>query len=244
VKPFAIPDRWVEAQTPQWDPTDSFSRYVQNGSNRGALVPTPDSYVPPSTDGSDNGSGFNVTRDYGMELTIKDGRPNNAMQPGWYYPVVINPIEGPGGNNYRDNIATCDPTVIDRGTVLEMEPGNMIGPTQQGIDALIGLDRGADWAQDENGDWGVRGGCMAAASPCGLSPRVVAVPVFYPDTWDSEQSQGRSTVVVTRVIGMFIDRIEPNGDVIAYLMPYPSAPYGGTGGTPGASFVVSVVLVR
>jgi hypothetical protein len=244
VKPFAIPDKWIEAQTPEWDLTDSFSRYVQNGSDRGALVPNPDSYVPPASDGSDNGSGFDVTDNYGMELTIKNGTPNGSIQPGWYYPVVINPDEGPGGDNYRDNIATCDPTVVGVGTVLEMEPGNMIGPTQQGIDRLINLDLSADWGQDENGDWGVQGGCMAASTPCALSPRVVAVPVFNPDAWDEGQSQGRGTVVVTRVVGMFIDRIEPNGDVIGYLMPYPSAPYGGTGGTPGSSFVVSIILVR
>jgi hypothetical protein len=243
VKPFAIPDRWVEAQTPQWDPTDSFSRYVQTGNNAGALVPNPDSYVPPASDGSDNGSGFDVTRDYGMELTIKDGNPQNAIQPGWYYPVVINPDEGPGGNNYRDNISTCDPTVIDVGDVLEMEPGNMIGPTRQGIGDLIALDPNADWGQDENGDWGVQGGCMSLSTPCALSPRIVAIPVFNPDTWDQGPSNGRSSVTVTRVIGMFIDRMQGN-DAIGYLMPYPSAPYGGSGGTPGASFVVSVVLVR
>ncbi len=27
-------------------------------------------------------------------------------------------------------------------------------------------------------------------------------------------------------------------------MPYPSAPYGGTGGSPGSSFVVSIILVE
>ena len=119
----------------------------------------------------------------------------------------------------------------------------MIGPTNHGIQDLIALDPSADWGQDENGDWGVQGGCMAAAQPCGLSPRVVAIPVFNPDTWDLGPSNGRSSVTVTRVIGMFIDRMQGN-DAIGYLMPYPSAPYGGTGGTPGSSFVISVILVR
>jgi hypothetical protein len=246
VKPFAIPDKWLELRNDQgpagWDPTDSFERYEQNGANRGALLSPADSYTPP-VDGGPNGTGFDVTDDYGLELTIKHGTPGDAMQPGWFYPVVINPDEGPGGNNYRENIASCDPTVIEAGDVLTMEPGNMIGPTRQGMADLIALDPNADWAQDENGDWGVQGGCMSLQSPCALSPRVVAIPVFNPDTWDQEQSQGRSTVVVTRVIGMFIDRMQGN-DAIGYLMPYPSAPYGGTGGTPGSSFVVSVVLVR
>ncbi len=243
VKPFAIPDKWIEMQTPNWDPNDRFQRYVQNGRNRGALLGNPDVYVAPFT--GDNGSGFDVTADYGLELTIKDGNPNQAIQPGWYYPVIINPLEGPGGNNYRENIASCDPTVIDVGDVLTMEPGNMIGPTVQGIEALIALDRDARWDQlpDAPGEYGVVGGCMADSAPCALSPRVVAVPVFNPDIWDSGPSNGRSTVTVTRVIGMFIDRMSGN-DVIGRLMPYPSAPYGGTGGVPGAAFVVSVILVR
>jgi Flp pilus assembly protein TadG len=244
VKPFAIPDKWIEAQTPDWDTTDSFSRYVQNGNNAGALVPNPDSYIPPTPgQGGSNGSGFDVSLDYGLELVIKDGNPQQAIQPGWFYPVIINPTEGPGGDNYRDNIATCDPTVIDVGDVLEMEPGNMIGPTRQGIEDLIALDPDADWDVRDDGTYGVVGGCMAASSPCGLSPRVVAIPVFNPDTWDLGPSNGRSSVTVTRVIGMFIDRIVSN-DVYGYLMPYPSQPYGGTGGQPGSSFVVSIILVR
>jgi hypothetical protein len=246
VKPFAIPDKWTELRNDVgpvgWDPTDSFERYEQNGNNAGALLSPADFYAPP-VPGVSNGTGFSVTADYGLEITIKDGNPQQAIQPGWYYPVIINPIEGPGGDNYRDNIATCDPTVISAGDVLTMEPGNMIGPTRQGIEALIAQDPNADWGQDEDGNWGVQGGCMAAQSPCALSPRVVAIPVFNPDTWDLGPSNGRSSVTVTRVIGMFIDRIQGN-DVIGYLMPYPSAPHGGTGGIPGESFVVSVILVR
>lgn len=244
VKPFAIPDKWIEAQTPDWDPSDSFSRYVQNGNDAGALVPNPDSYVAPTPGtGGSNGSGFDVTIDYGLELVIKDGNPQQAIQPGWYFPVIINPDEGPGGDNYRNNIADCDPTVIEPGAVLEMEPGNMIGPTRQGIEELIALDPEADWGQRDDGGYGVVGGCMAATDACGLSPRVVAIPVFNPDTWDLGPSNGRSSVTVTRVIGMFIDRIESN-DVYGYLMPYPSSPYGGTSGQPGSSFVVSIILVR
>ena len=75
---------------------------------------------------------------------------------------MINPSEGPGGNNYRNNIATCDPTVIGPGTVLDVEPGNMIGPTSQGMNDLIALDPKAQWDPDlyGTGRGGVRGGCM------------------------------------------------------------------------------------
>jgi Flp pilus assembly protein TadG len=247
VKPFAIPDKWTELRNNQgpagWDPTDSFERYVQNGNNRGTLLNPADVYTPPA--GNNNGSGFDVQADYGLQLTIKAGNPNQAIQPGWYYPVVINPIEGPGGNNYRNNIASCDPTVIRKDDVLTMEPGNMVGPTAQGVGDLIALDPTATWSPSaNNGRGGISGGCMSSPSnPCALSPRVVAVPVFNPDTWDLGPSQGRSTVTVTRVVGMFIEQMQGN-NVVGRLMPYPSSAFSGTGGVPGSAFVISIILVR
>ena len=250
VKPFAIPDKWTELRNDVgpagWDPTDSFERYVRTGNNQGALLSPADVYVPPTSGaGGNNGSGFDVTANYGLQLTIKDGNPNQAIQPGWYYPVVINPSEGPGANNYRNNIATCDPTVIRAGDVLTMEPGNMIGPTRQGVGDLIALDPNAVWSLSANGGrGGISGGCMSSlGNPCALSPRVVAVPVFNPDVWDRGPSNGRSSVTVTRIIGMFVERMQGN-DVIGRLLPYPSAAYSGTGGVPGAAFVISIVLVR
>ena len=247
VKPFAIPDKWQELRNNQgpagWDVTDSFERYVQNGNNRGALLNPADVYTPPTN--NNNGTGFDVTANYGLQLTIKDGNPNQSIQPGWYYPVVINPACGNGGSCYRDAIAECAPNVIRAGDVLTMEPGNMIGPTRQGMTDLIALDPNATWSTSANGGrGGISGGCMSAqGNPCALSPRVVAVPVFNPDIWDLGPSNGRSSVVVTRVVGMFIERMQGN-DVIGRLMPYPSAAYSGTGGVPGSAFVVSIVLVR
>ena len=104
VKPFAIPDKWTELRNDQgpvgWDPTDTFERYEQNGNNAGALLTPADFYAPPVPNGS-NGTGFDVTVDYGIELTIKHGNPSQSIQPGWFFPVVINPDEGPGGTTTR-----------------------------------------------------------------------------------------------------------------------------------------------
>lgn len=245
VKPFAIPDKWIEVQTPDWDPTDDFERY----NNRGALLPTPDVYTPPSGSGANavNGTGFNLTVDYGLQVTIKSPQGNNGIQPGWYYPVVL---DCPGSNNnqgaacYEWNIANCSPDNVGPGSVITMEPGAMVGPTRDGVTDLIDLDPDAEWDEDANdGRGGIVGGCMEAANPCAVSPRVVAVPVFNPDTWDLGPSQGRSTVTITRVVGMFVEEMQGN-TVVGRLMPYPGKPTSGTGGQPGAAFVVSIILVR
>ena len=258
VKPFAIADKWIEnlndQGAPGWSEEDTFERYVPNGSNAGQLLNPADYYEAPGQAGGSyqpNGTGF--TRDstalggsdHGRRIVLKAGNPNQAIAPGWYHPVVINPTEGPGGANYRDNIATCDPTVIGEGSVLDTEPGNMIGPTNQGIRDLIAQDPGARWDTSLNGgQGGVAGGCMAMGTGgCALSPRLVAIPVFNPDAYDAGRASGRITIEVTKVLGFFIEGMQGQ-DVIGYLCPYPSAPRSGTSTTPGAAFVVSIALVR
>jgi len=259
VKPFAIADKWLELRNDQgevgWSEEDSFERYVPNGGNRGQLLNPADYYEAPGAPGGQYGPyGTGFTRestalggsDYGRPIVLKAGLPNQAIAPGWFHPVVINPDEGPGGANYRDNIATCDPTVIGEGTVLQVEPGNMIGPTGQGIRDLIAQDPGAHWDTSLNdGQGGIAGGCMAApANPCALSPRLVAIPVFNPDIYDAGRASGRIDITVVKVLGFFIQGMVDGNDVLGYLTTYPTAPRSGTSDTPGAAFVVSIALVR
>lgn len=259
VKPFAISDKWLEQRNDQGDPgwseEDTFQRYVPNGPDAGALLTPADYYEAPNAPGGiygPNGTGFTREStalggsDYGRPIILKAGNPNQAIAPGWYHPVVINPVEGPGGDNYRDNIATCDPTVIGPGTVLEVEPGNMVGPTSQGIRDLIALDPDASWNTALNdGQGGIEGGCMAdTVNPCALSPRLVAIPVFNPDTYDAGRASGRIDITIVKILGFFIEGMVNGNDVLGYLTTYPTAPRSGTSSTPGAAFVVSIALVR
>ena len=46
IKPWAVPDKWNERQTPPWDPADTFAAVYQNGPNRGNPLPNPDRFVP------------------------------------------------------------------------------------------------------------------------------------------------------------------------------------------------------
>ena len=244
VKPFAIPDKWDEnlnnAGPPEWSEEDTYEHYKRDGSE---ITPIRDEYgngaygYTPASVGLGGG-------DHGRYMRLKAGSPSDAIAPGWFHPVVINPSEGPGGSNYRDNIATCDPTVIGPGTKLDVEPGNMIGPTKQGMKELYDQDKFAKW--DPNlygtGRGGVAGGCMAAKA-CVVSPRLVAIPVFNPDAYDKGRASGRIVIEVVKVLGFFIDQIQGN-DVYGYITTYPSRPNQGMGGVPGNNFVVSVALVR
>ena len=244
VKPWAVPDKWLDSrdnpQDNQWTPDDEFERYVQNGNNRGAVLAPADVYIPPGVDGH---TGFTVEIDYGTRMVLKHGNPQQAVAPGWFFPVVINPIEGPGGNNYRDNIATCDPTVIGPGTVLQTEPGNMVGPTTQGVSALIAEDPGARWSAAANGGRGApTGGCMAAGT-CAISPRLVALAMFNPDLYDSGRASGRTDITVTKILGFWIEGMQGQ-DVIGYLTHYPALAEGGGPIEEDATFLRTVILVR
>jgi len=242
VKPFAIADRWTERRNDVapagWSEDDTFDRYDKKGNLLAGLV---DSYGPgdgytPASVGPGGG-------DYGRYITLKSGNPNQAIAPGWYHPVVLSCV---GAACYRSAIATCNTRVIGPGTVLDVEPGNMVGPTSQGMADLIALDPDAEWDPDLNGSGrgGIKGGCMSLSTGgCTVSPRLVAIPVYDPDAYDLGRASGRVEITITKVLGFFVDRMQGN-EVSGYLMSYPSTPKAGMGGVPGNHFVVSVALVR
>jgi Flp pilus assembly protein TadG len=235
VKPFAIPDKWLEVQTPAWDPSDTFDIYDKHNK---PVVP-PDVYIAPTD--SSPGTGFTLANDYGMQLTLKNGGPQDALQPGWYYPIDF-PNTGPGGAAYRSNIANCNTYPVGPGTVLNIETGNMVGPTKQGMSDLYNLDPTAYWDPTANGGKGApAGGCMAAGA-CAMSPRLVAIPLFDNNSWANSKKNGSITVTISHVLGFWINQINAGGDVTGYITFYPGTPSGTP--SPIPTFLSSVILVR
>ena len=243
VKPWAVSDKWLELnpEASEWDPDDMFERYEPNGPDAGALLDPADFYEPPSN--GSTGTGFTLADDYGTELILKAGNPQQAIGPGWFFPVIINPSEGPGGDNYRENIATCDPTPVGPGSVLTNEPGNMIGPTRQGVLDLIAQDPDAFWDPSANGGQGApSGGCMADGT-CGLSARLVAIPLFNPDAYDAGRASGRIDIDIVNVMGFWLEGMQGN-DVVGYITHYPALASGSSTVSEESAFLRTVVLVR
>jgi hypothetical protein len=78
---------------------------------------------------------------------------------------------GRGAARYRRNICSCNSTIIDLDTEYLIEPGNMVGPTYQGVQDLISDDPDAYWDDQSN----------SLVSRYGMdSPRVVTVALFDP----------------------------------------------------------------
>lgn len=244
LKPFAIPDKWVDNRdvTGQvdsvWTWDDRYERYYESGPKKGQLLPEPrDEYIPPSE--SSPGSGFRFPDDYGSLVVLKTGDPSSTITAGWYFPIDL-PRAGspdPGGARYRENIASCNGVPVGIGDVLWNEPGNMVGPTKQGIQALIDKDPGAYWAD------GIKGSC--APSCATVSPRLVGIPIFNVDAWATgDKASGRFTFTVTNILGFFLDGIDGNGDVTGHLMNYPGQVTDRGNLNEQSAFLRTVILVR
>jgi hypothetical protein len=237
MKPWAIPDKWDEADGIPWVATDTFDRY----DDKGNLLSPADFYEAPTK--TDPGTGFTVKDHYGTELTLKHGNPTDAINPGWFFPVIVDPTcsaegsektcggggSGAGGCCYEKAISGCAPLTWAIGDEIETEPGNMVGPTQHGMKDLIAQDPNAKWDGEK-----VIDSCVDDGSCPGYtqSPRIVPVPLFDPDGYQIGKTQGRTTVKIVNILGFFVAELDAGkggADVKGYLMTQPSLLMGGKG---------------
>lgn len=124
----------------------------------------------------------------GEPYTLKPGSPGGAAAPGQYYaayvpttntapsacPSCASSSPGGGGTGsaavYRENIECCNqnPIVCGPNTItLASTAGNMVGPTQQGVDCLI-HQSGSSWPSNCGQDKLTSGNYPSGVSnPCG-----------------------------------------------------------------------------
>jgi Flp pilus assembly protein TadG len=228
VRPFTIPDRWVEVGNPPWSPSDTYDRYYTSGPNTGQLRPNPDYY--PTAEDPDY-VGYNMETDKGLLLTIRAGTGDN-IEPTMYY--SWNMPGGTGGDWYRDNIAHCNQTLVHWDEVLVQEPGDMVGPTNQGIDELIAQDPTAYWDTATN----------TVVSTMNPSPRVFPLPLFDPEYYQSGKVTGRNTTLkVANWIGFFLVGRQGN-NVEGRITPIMGVFDGNAGPAPPGTFPRYIRLVE
>lgn len=224
VKPFTVPDKWIERQTPPWDPSDTFDAF----DNKGKPLDDPDIYIPLGTEGY---TGYNAVTDRGTLVTLKAGTGNN-ITPSFYFPYSIGGVTG--ASEYEWNITNCNTTLMGFDDLLLAEPGNMTGPTRAGIDALIAKDPSAYWDT-------VNEKPVSSMSP---SPRVVAIPLFDPVYYDEGKRNGRNAdLKVVNYMGFFIEQMQGN-DVVGRITPISGILTGNGGPAPTGTFPIAIVLVK
>lgn len=223
VKPFTIPDKWIERQTGPYDPDDTFEMY----DNRGNMMSNSDIYIPADQPGY---TGYNAERDRGMELMIRAGTGNN-ITPSFYFSYAIGGVTG--ADEYRWNIANCNTTIMGWGDLLLAEPGNMVGPTTQGVDDLIAMDPGAYWDTTYNRP-------VSSKRP---SPRVVAIPLYDPVYYETGKQNGRyADLKVANYLGFFITGRSGN-NIYGRITPISGLVKGNGGPAPTGAFPAAIRLV-
>jgi Flp pilus assembly protein TadG len=195
VKPFTIPDKWIERQTAPWDGNDTYDAF----NNKGVPLANPDIYIGADKAGY---TGYNQESNRGQKLVIRAATGQN-ITVSFYFSLSIGGMDGTGGDPYRWNIENCNTTIMHWGDPLVQEPGAMEGPTIQGADALIARDPGAYWDTTTNS---VKGSTFAQ------SPRTFPIPLYDPIVYDSGKRNGRTADLVTaNWIGFFLESTAGNG---------------------------------
>jgi Flp pilus assembly protein TadG len=248
VKPIAIPDKWLEFNPTEgeWTPDSQFNRYA-----KGVLLTPADVFE--QRVGTYPGSGYDLTpgsegSDYGTRLVIKPSNGNNRLEPGFY--GLLRFLGYQGQDYVNEAIVGCNPTEVRVGDLIGVEPGGRPGPVASAFDQIIALDDDAKWSDNE-GDYG-----GIIDSLYGVSPRIVPIVAFNPDTWDGDpiggpggadpqgnSNNGPGSVVVTQLLGAFIESTQGNR-ITARLMPYTATGFIGAGALPGEASVINIVLVR
>jgi len=195
VKPFTIPDKWREMQTPPWSGDDTYDAF----DNRGNPLANPDVYIPAGQPGY---TGYNQETERGQRLEIRAATGNN-ITTSFYFSLALGKPPITGGAEYDWNIANCNTTIYRHDDPLTQEPGAMTGPTIQGAEALIARDPGAHWNTATN---------RMEGSAFGHSPRVFPIPLYDPPYYDAGKRNGRNADLKTaNWIGFFLEEIQGNG---------------------------------
>jgi Flp pilus assembly protein TadG len=194
VKPFTIPDKWTEKQTPPWDGSDTYDAF----NNKGVPLANPDIYIPANQPGY---TGYNQESERGQRLVIRAGTGNN-ITVSFYFSLALGKPAITGGAEYDWNIANCNTTVYYWGDLLTTEPGNMVGPTISGAELLVAKDPTAYWDSSTN---------RVKGSAFGHSPRTFPIPLYDPIYYDSGKRNGRDADLKTaNWIGFFLESVQGN----------------------------------
>jgi hypothetical protein len=217
LKPIALPDMWHDA-----DDDDNGDRVWDEGEEWNLGSHPDDRYIPYEGPGGPAGAtGYGSEwrgpqQDFGRQISLKSPDPNAEYvpNPGTFLPWRL-PVDedqetcdtgGGGGQDagaavYRQNLCSCNDSQIELGAEYEIQTGNMVGPTAQGIDELTSEDPNAWWDPTMNDN---RGGIQDSqyGGDGMTSPRVVRLAIFDPT---EIEGSGMQTIRFNNFALMFIE---------------------------------------
>jgi hypothetical protein len=196
VKPWALPDKWVERQTPGWDATDTFTAF-----------PTDASVFPDIFRQVTTVSYTGYTRaQVGMQMQI--AADNAFLIEADRFLAVRFPGSN-GSADYMANITGCETSQLNIGDTLTMEGAALAQNTIDAANALIAEDPTAYWNT----------ATQTVISTHSPSPRVVVLPVYEPLYFEQGKRVNNFTQIrISNFIGFFVDHVEAS-KVAGYIMP-------------------------
>lgn len=126
----------------------------------------------------------------GQEYTLKNAPPEGVN--GWYGPVQL---DGNGASSFEDDLANGCSTTLSIGQILQIENGNMSGPTRQGLEARLESDTGISKNTFENHDRD--------------APEIIYVPIV---EIVSSQNSAVQQVKILGFAAFFIENVTHNGN--------------------------------
>jgi hypothetical protein len=225
VKPFMIPDRWVENSSPPWNSNSTYDRY----DNQGNVLPNADVYIKPGQPGY---AGYDSTKDKGTMLMIRAGTGNN-IEPTMYYSWKM-PGPDIGADFYTNNIKGCNHSKVGFNFLATQEPGDMTGPTVKGIQDLIDQDPNAYWDTSTN----------SVHSTMNPSPRIFPIPLFDPEYYATGKQNGRNAdFKIVQMLGFFVDHKSGN-NIYGRITPILGEIDPDAGPAPADAFPKAIRLVQ
>ncbi len=240
LKPRIFPDRWADDGDNIYEPVEPYTDLNGNGQwdagepfvdlNRDGIWNPGERYDPLET-------GYNIPRDVGDTIVLKLNNPSEtSFRTGWFYAIDFAPINSgepieSGAEPYRQWISGCEPYTVRIGDSLQVEPGRMVGPTNE-VGNLIALDPNAEWDA-------ATGSVINSAFP--VSPRVVKVAAFSPEVGIQNGTNGRAFLTVEKIVVVFLENYGGGADIVGRFIRQATDGEGCPDCPPGFLYRVALV---
>ena len=177
---------------------------------------------------------------WGTQLNLRPITPGGALAPSQFYSIQLG---GPGAATYQCQISQClntCPTAIDTvqcGVGYPLQTGNMAGPTQAGVEQLIGPNPDIWIADGQYETW--------EGQYVDDSRSIIAVPIW--DNCSQPISSGNAQQVLNVVgfVDLFVDGVSGQ-TVTAHLVnaaACSTSPGSGPSGTTGP-YAIPIRLIQ
>jgi hypothetical protein len=233
IMPFAIPDHWYVDEDGNYRDAGIGDTYINDEDRQDLYIPAadPDHDLVPDGYPADEHPGYTgYGKDrIGQEIQLTTADPSESPQPGWYYPIRLPGSQG--GADYKASIEDCwEPSGEHQlEDEVDKEPGNMVGPTQQGFASIFNDPDEQNIAWDDSPEWNCprrtdgEDGAFIEDGDCVTegSRRVRPLVMFDPEEWENI-ANGAKPVPITAIAGIFLDSWDGGNSVVVRFMTYTS----------------------